>query len=87
MNSGGDPIAGSPVISSGSPPNKRLLDFSRDLTGCVPTATLARNPGGATVDPGPGRIVVAIEDNRVAVETFTANGAPDFLPFNLIVAC
>ena len=80
-------MAGSPVISDGSPPNKRLLDFSHDLAGCVPTATLARNAGGATVDPGPGRIVVAIEGNRVAVETFTADGSPAFLPFNVIVAC
>ena len=87
LNSGGVAIAGSPVISDGSPPNKRFLDFSRDLSGCVPTATLARNAGGATVDPGPGRIVVAVEDNRVVVETFRSDGTPDFLPFNVIVAC
>jgi hypothetical protein len=87
LNSGGQPIAGNATGSEGVPPNKRLLDFSRDLTGCVPTATLARNAGGATVDPGPGHIVVAVEGNRVAVETFKADGTPDFLPFNLIVAC
>jgi hypothetical protein len=87
MNSGGLAVAGSPVISDGIPPNKRLLDFSQDLAGCVPTATLARNAGGGTVDPGPGRIVVAIEGDRVAVETFRPDGTPDFLPFNVIVAC
>ena len=64
-----------------------LVNVSRDLAGCVPIASLARNPGGASPDPGPGRIVVAIEGNRVAVETFKPDGTPDFLPFNVIVAC
>jgi hypothetical protein len=87
ITSAGEPIAGNSNGVAPVPPNKRLVAFSRDLTGCVPTATLARNAGGATVNPGPGRIVVAIENNRVAVETFRPDGTPDFLPFNLVVAC
>jgi hypothetical protein len=86
IGSSGGFVAGNPSASETVAPNKRLIRFARDLAGCVPTATLARNAGPNT-DPGPGRIVVAIEGNRVAVETFTADGSPAFLPFNLIVAC
>jgi hypothetical protein len=80
-------VAGNATGTQTAIPNKRLIDFSRDLTGCVPTATLARNPGEPAVDPGPGRIVVAVEGNRVAVETYRGDGAPEHLPFNLVVAC
>lgn len=79
-------IAGNATDSETVLPNKRLIGFSRSLDGCVPTATLARN-GGGPGDPGAGRIVVGIEGSRVGVETFTANGSPEHLPFNLIVAC
>ena len=53
--------------------------------GCVPTATLARNSG----DPGLGHVIVSLEENNtlVSVETYNAAGAPDFLPFNVVVAC
>ena len=87
FNSAGARIAGSNAGSLPIAPNKLLVDFGRDLAGCVPTATLARNAGGAISNPGPGRIVVAVEGDRVAVETFRADGSADFLPFNLIVAC
>ena len=70
-----------------SPAEQEAARLLARSDGLRPTATLARNAGGAIVDPGPGRIVVAIEDNRVAVETFNANGSPEFLPFNVIVAC
>jgi hypothetical protein len=87
FNSAGERVAGSSAAGQPVSPNKLLVDFGRELGGCVPAATLARNSGGAIVDPGPGRIVVAIEGNRVAVETFRPDGTPDFLPFNVIVAC
>jgi hypothetical protein len=87
VNSGGDIVRGSAGLTDGIPPNKRTINFMRDLTGCVPGATLARNPGGSTLDPGAGRIVVAVQGNLVAVETYNAAGAPEFLPFNVIVAC
>jgi hypothetical protein len=84
-SSGGLP-AGNATFSDAALPNKRLIGFGRSLAGCVPTATLARN-GGPTPDPGPGRIVVGVELDKVVVETFNAAGNPEFLPFNLIVAC
>lgn len=87
FNSGGAMVSGNATSWTGEGANKRLIGFSRSLASCVPTATLARNPGGQTVDPGPGRIVVAIEGDRVAVETYNAAGAPEYLPFNVIVAC
>jgi hypothetical protein len=87
INAAGLPTAGNAVSSTGAGPNKRLIGFGRELTGCVPTATLARNDGAIPVDPGPGQIVVGIEANGVSVETYDATGAPDFLPFNVIVAC
>lgn len=87
ISSSGGAIAGNATASDAEPPNKRLIGFSRSLIGCIPTATLARNPGGPTPDPGPGRIVVGVQGDSVAVETFTADGSPAFLPFNLIVAC
>jgi RNA polymerase sigma factor (sigma-70 family) len=79
----GGATAGSPVGTDSQGPNKVRLNFGTALAGCVPTASLARNGG----DPGAGRIVVGIEDNRVAVDTFTTDGTPAFLPFNVIVAC
>jgi hypothetical protein len=87
FNSGGGQIAGNATFATSEGMNKWLIGFSRSLAGCVPTATLARNAGGVTVDPGPGRIVVAVEGDLVAVETYNAAGAPDRLPFNVIVAC
>jgi hypothetical protein len=87
ISSGGDVNSGNATVTNSVPPNKRLVTFGQSAAGCVPTATLARNERGATVDPGPGRVVVAIEDTRVAVETFTADGTPAFLPFNVAVAC
>jgi hypothetical protein len=87
ISSAGGVVAGNPTETSASLPNKRSIGFGRSLTGCVPTATLARIPGGPSPDPGPGRIVVAIEGTRVAVQTYRSDGTPAFLPFNLIVAC
>jgi hypothetical protein len=60
-----------------------LISFGRDVTGCTPTATLARNGS----DPGAGSIVVAIEGGKVAVEMYSAAGTRTNLPFNLLVAC
>jgi hypothetical protein len=87
VSSSGGPIAGNATSSDAELPNKRLIGFSRSLAGCVPVATLARNAGGPVVDPGPGRIVATLQGDNVAVETFTPDGSPAFLPFNLIVAC
>jgi hypothetical protein len=87
VTSSGAVLAGNPNDSTPSGVGKRLIGFPRDVTGCTPTATLARNPGGTVENPGPGSIVVAIEAGKVAVETYDAAGTPTNLPFNLLVAC
>ena len=60
-----------------------MVTFGRNLTGCTPTASLARIGS----DPGAGSIVTAIEGGKVAVEMYNAAGAKVNLPFNLLVAC
>jgi hypothetical protein len=87
INAASLPVAGSPVGTSSTAPNKTFVSFQRSVAGCVPVASLARNAGGPPADPTAGRIVVAIEGTRVAVQTYRSDGAPAFLPFNLIVAC
>jgi hypothetical protein len=87
ISSTGGVVRGNATGSEQVSPNKRLINFSRPLAGCVPTAALARVDEHPAVDPGPGRIVVAIEGDRVAVETYNINGVPAYLPFNVIVAC
>jgi hypothetical protein len=85
-NAFGGLIAGNATGSETVLPNKRLIDFSRSIDGCVPVATISRN-GGGPADPAAGRVVVGIEGSRVAVETYSADGTPEHLPFNVIVAC
>jgi hypothetical protein len=87
LNSGGVQVVGNATGSTSIGGGKYSITFERDVTGCTPAATLARNPGGTVEDPGPGSIVVAIEGGKVAVETYDAAGAPTNLPFNLLVAC
>jgi hypothetical protein len=87
MNSGGRQVTGNAVSWDATVVGRYVVGFARDVTGCTPTATLARNPGGTVENPGPGSIVVAIEGGKVAVETYDAAGTPTNLPFNLLVAC
>jgi hypothetical protein len=87
VGSDGGLVAGNAETSQSEVPNKRHIGFDRELANCVAAATLARNGDGPTTDPGAGRIVATVEQARVVVETFTADGTPRFLPFNLIVAC
>lgn len=85
VNSAGVPISGNVTGLDSSGTGIRLIAFSRNLTGCVPVASLSRSAGGPL--PDPGRVVVAIEGDRVAVETYDAGGTLKYLPFNLIVTC
>jgi hypothetical protein len=88
VNSAGTVVAGTSPGTQGSLQNRRHVLFGRSLAGCVATATLAVvSPPGPVPDPGPGRIVVAVEQDTVAVDTYDAAGNPTFLPFNVIVAC
>jgi hypothetical protein len=38
-------------------------------------------------EPPAGRITVSQRGNEVIVRTYTASGEPDYIGFNLIVAC
>jgi hypothetical protein len=87
VSSSGALIAGNATASDPAGAGKRLVSFARSASGCTPVATLARNAGGSVSNPGPGRIVVAVEGSRVAVETYDAGGTKTNLPFNLLVAC
>jgi hypothetical protein len=87
FDSTGGMVSGNAAGAGGAGTGKRLVSFGRSLAGCIPFAALAKNAGGPVVDPGAGRIVVAIEDDQVAVETYDASGARQFLPFNVIVSC
>ena len=63
------------------------VEFSRDVSGCEATATLASVPGGSVVDPPAGRITVRPNGIRVEVHTYDVDGTVRDLPFNVIVAC
>lgn len=65
----------------------RVIGFPRGLDGCVPVATLAKDLGTGSGSTGPGHIVVSLQGDRVAVDTYGAAGNPTYLPFNLIVTC
>jgi hypothetical protein len=87
FNSGGGVVAGNATSLDGAGVGKRLVGFSRSLAGCVPVASVANNSGGSPVDPALGHVVATLQGDRVLVEMYNASGAPDPLPFNLIVAC
>jgi hypothetical protein len=88
VNSGGgarpDGVGSLPVGING-----RVISFpQRSLSGCGYSATLAKVPGGAIVDPPPGAsITVASEGDGVLVRTWDAANQPKALPFHLVVAC
>jgi hypothetical protein len=87
INSGGTPLAGNATGSSALGGGAFVVEFGRNLAGCTPTATLARNRGGGVDDPGAGSIVVALTGGNVAVQTYNAAGTATNLPFNVLVAC
>ena len=68
--------------------NEYTVEFPRDLSGCIATATLATVQSGPTTDqPEAGRITVASAGASVVVKTFRADGSPGEQPFNVIVSC
>jgi hypothetical protein len=87
--SGGTVAAGNAVraLHQGGT-NEYVVEFPRDLTGCIPAATLAAVQSGPAVDqPEAGRITVSTSGSSVTVRTFRADGSPGEQPFNVIVAC
>lgn len=69
--------------------NEYRVQFDRDISSCVSTATLAAVPTGAGADqPAAGRITVTHDQpTSVLVRTYGADGTPAEQPFNVIVAC
>ena len=88
IDSGGAPVRGNAVAASGGGgAGTYTVEFSRDVSGCEATATLASVPGGSVVDPPAGRITVRPNGIRVEVHTYDVDGTVRDLPFNVIVAC
>ena len=69
--------------------SERVVGFDRPVTDCVATATLAFVAGGIVeTPPADGHVTIApAPEGRLLVRTWAGNGAPQGLPFNLIVAC
>jgi hypothetical protein len=89
IRSSGGIVKGNVTGSASSGLGVRLIAFPRSMANCVPSATLTAVPGGPSPTP-PGDAGIRTEtssDGRVVVRTFNPNGAPQFYPFNLIVAC
>jgi hypothetical protein len=88
IDSGGGRVRGNAIASTGGGgTGTYAIAFSRDVSTCEATATLASVPGGSVVDPPPGRITVRPSGTRVEVHTYDENGAVRDLPFNVIVVC
>jgi hypothetical protein len=88
IDSGGGRVRGNAIASTGGGgTGTYAIAFSRDVSACEATATLASVPGGSVVDPPPGRITVRPNGTRVEVHTYDVDGSVRDLPFNVIVAC
>lgn len=60
-----------------------VATFSRPISACTATATLANNGN----EPPAGRVTVSAQGRDVVVKRFNAAGDPEDIGFNLIVAC
>ncbi len=81
-------VRGSPAGSQKPEVGRYELTFGRDVSQCTPVATLRRVEGGPRPDEPPaGRITAAASGSTIVVRTFDADGRPDDISFNLIVAC
>ena len=89
MPSGGTVVAGNAVRATHQGgTNEYTVEFSRDLAGCIPVATLAAVQSGPVLEqPEAGRITVAPSGATVLVKTYRADGAAAEQPFNVVVAC
>jgi hypothetical protein len=86
---GGTVVAGNAVRATHQGgTNEYTVDFPRDLTGCIPVATLAAVQSGPVLEqPEAGRITLSTSGVSVLVKTYRADGAAAEQPFNLVVAC
>jgi hypothetical protein len=89
VNSGGRHVRSAGLGPGNHDPGSGLYEAraSRDLTNCYAVASLSDVPGGVTSAPEGGEIVTSITGSSVVVRTRNSNGAPQDLPFHLIVSC
>jgi hypothetical protein len=68
--------------------NDYRIDFGRNPSNCVFSATLAAVQAGPVLEqPQAGRITVSRDSSRVIVHTFNAAGAASEQPFHIAMAC
>lgn len=68
--------------------NEYRIDFGRNPTNCLFSATLAAVQAGPLLEqPQAGRITVSRDSSRVIVRTFGASGAASEQPFHIAMAC
>jgi hypothetical protein len=68
--------------------NEYRIDFGRDLSGCIYSATPAAVQAGPTLEqPEAGRITVGTDGSRVLVRTFGASGNAHEQPFHVSAGC
>jgi hypothetical protein len=86
---GGTPAGNAKGANHQGGSNEYTVQFDRDVSACVYSATLAAVQNGPTLEQPPaGRVTVASAGGpNVLVRTFGADGAPVQAPFHLLVAC
>src|SRR4051812_18605571 len=68
--------------------NEYRIDFGRNPSNCIFSATLAAVQAGPVLEqPQAGRITVSRDTTRVLVKTFAANGSASEQPFHLAMGC
>ena len=91
INSGGGRVSGTARDNVTHPvgSNEYTVEFTRDVSGCVYSATLAAVQNGPTLEQPPaGRITVASAGGaKVLVKTYNAAGTGAPAPFHLLVSC
>jgi hypothetical protein len=86
---GGNPSGNARGVNHQGGTNEYTVQFDRDVSACVYSATLAAVQNGPTLEQPPaGRVTVASAGGpNVLVRTFGADGAAAQAPFHLLVAC
>ena len=90
INSGGIAVAGNSRSGSHSPgSNEYTVEFTRDVSTCVYSATLAAVLNNGTLEQPPaGRITASPAGGAsILVKTYDAAGAATPAPFHLLVSC
>lgn len=89
VNSAGTVSRGVGVARSNHEPGTASYEivFNQNVSSCFAVASLSDVGGGNVVAPDRGQIITSISGSSVIVRTRDAAGAPQDLPFHLIVSC